>query len=462
MENTVRRQSLTGWGRTSASSCDVLRLSTSSFTTPSELSSIESLLNGSARGVTLRGLGRAYGDPAQNGGGLVLEMADDLRDVSLDADTGCVRAGAGVSLDDLISFLVPKGFFVPVTPGTRFVTVGGAVASDIHGKNHHIDGSFGSHVEKMTMLLADGSVVDVSDRSDPDLFWATIGGMGLTGAILDVTLRLLRIETSWCTVNTRRCENLSSLIQAMSKDDDQYKYSVAWTDLLATGSSMGRSILWRGDHASRDEIDSSVSDPLSYQTKNLGSVPPLIPSPGLVNRWSTAVFNELWFRTAPKSRTGEIKTIPSFFHPLDAVAHWNRLYGPHGFVQYQFVLPFGAEEILHEIVAEISRSRVASPLVVLKRFGSGNKGMLSFPTRGWTLTVDIPARVEGLPRLLAQLDEMVLQAGGRHYLAKDAHMTPESFARGYPRLDEWKAVKNRVDPKGMWTSDLARRLDLVQ
>lgn len=461
MDTTLHRRSLSGWGRTSPVHCEVASV-TAAALAHMQSDSVRTLLGGSRRGVAVRGLGRAYGDAAQNGGGLVLEIADSLQEVQLDRDRGVVRSPAGVSLDDLISFLVPRGYFVPVTPGTRFVTVGGAVASDIHGKNHHIDGSFGSHVEKMTMLLADGSVQEVTPDSDAALFWATIGGMGLTGAILDVTFRLLPIQTSRCTVSTQRCSDLEDLVAAMTEDDERYKYSVAWTDLLATGSSLGRSILWRGDHTPANELDPGLGDPLAYETSNLGSVPPFVPAPGLVNRWTSTVFNELWFRRAPRMRHGEIKSIPAFFHPLDAIGHWNRLYGPGGFIQYQFVIPLGSEATLRSIVSEIAGSRLATPLVVLKKFGPGNKGMLSFPTQGWTLTVDIAARSEGLPRLLGRLDDMVLEAGGRHYLAKDAHMTPETCTRGYPRLEEWKAVKRRVDPDGIWTSDLARRLELMQ
>jgi decaprenylphospho-beta-D-ribofuranose 2-oxidase len=246
----------------------------------------------------------------------------------------------------------------------------------------------------------------------------------------------------------------------MSEHDDDYRYSVAWTDLLATGSALGRGILWRGDHTLRDGLPDSIGDPLAYETRSLGSVPNVIPAPGLVNKLTSSLFNELWFRKAPKSRDGEVKTIPGYFHPLDSVGHWNRLYGPHGFVQYQFLVPFGQEESLCRVVSDIARAGCATPLVVLKRFGEGNRGFLSFPARGWTLTVDIAARFDGLGTLLRNLDEIVLAAGGRHYLAKDSHMGPETLVRGYPRLEEWKSVKNRVDPNGVWSSDLARRLEL--
>lgn len=452
-------QILSGWGH----SCGSLALA-GTFSSPGARDFLQRYLPQAfgGQGIALRGLGRAYGDAAQNGGGLVMQMQDDIGLVRLDEANGIVHTPGGLSLDELLRFLVPKGFFVPVTPGTRFVTVGGAVASDIHGKNHHVDGSFGSHVERLSLLIASGEVVELSPHEDPELFWATIGGMGLTGAILDVSFRVPRIETSRCSVDTRRFNDLDGLLAAMSENDEDFKYSVAWTDLLASGSSLGRSILWRGDHTRRTDLPSSVADPLAYDARTLAFVPPVIPAPGLVNKWTSTTFNELWFRSAPKKRDGEFKTIPAYFHPLDAVGHWNRLYGPLGFIQYQFVVPFGAETALRSIVEDISMAEVATPLVVLKRFGAGNPGMLSFPMEGWTMTVDMPARVLGLAALLRRLDEKVLEAGGRHYLAKDSHMTAQTFAAGYPRLEEWRRVKERVDPLGMWSSDLARRLEIVK
>lgn len=459
MNFELRSETLNGWGNSTPSLSKV-----ASFSSRHVVDALCALReNGSSvRGLTLRGLGRSYGDAAQNGGGAVFRLHDDPSEIQLDEASSVVRAPAGVSIDDLISYLVPRGHFVPVTAGTRFVTLGGAVASDIHGKNHHVDGSFGAHVERFSLLVASGEILEVSPASDPDLFWATVGGMGLTGVILDVSFRTKRIETSKCTVSTRRFANLDLLLEEMSENDDHATYSVAWTDLLATGASLGRSILWRGEHTRRSELTSTSTDPLEYSTRVLGSVPPIVPSPGLVNRWTSRIFNEVWFRSAPVVRDGEIKSIPGYFHPLDVVGNWNRLYGPQGFIQYQFLVPFGAETVLREIVSDISSAGVATPLVVLKRFGAGNPGMLSFPRSGWTLTVDIASRVSGLPELLHRLDHRVLDAGGRHYLAKDAHMSPETFAAGYSRLDEWREVKRRIDPSGFFTSDLARRLEIVK
>jgi decaprenylphospho-beta-D-ribofuranose 2-oxidase len=410
----------------------------------------------------MRGLGRSYGDAAQNAGGVVLTMPGNAHEAVLDADAGTLTAAAGASLHDLLKVIVPRGFFVPVTPGTRFVTVGGAIASDIHGKNHHVEGSFGNHLRRMSLMLADGTIHEISPLQNPTLFWATVGGMGLTGVILDATFTLIPIETSLCTVNTIRCRNIDVLIEEMSHGDDDHRYSVAWADLLATGSRLGRSVLWRGDHTTLAELPSKdAAHALRYEPRHLASVPPVVPSFGFVNRLSSTLFNELWFRKEPRRKEGSHKSIPSYFHPLDAIGSWNRLYGDGGFLQYQFALPFGCEDELRRIVEKIVVSKTASPLVVLKRFGASNPAPLSFPMPGWTLTVDIPTRAEGLGSLLHSLDNIVMAAGGRHYLAKDAHTTPLAIRRGYPRLDEWKQVQQSVDLDRRWQSDLARRLELI-
>lgn len=454
MDTDFTTSRLTGWGRTSPSSARVAQVSQKI---------VAGLLRDPRnRGVLMRGLGRSYGDAAQNAGGTVLTLEGSAEEAVLDRTAATVTAGAGVSLHDLLKVIVPQGFFVPVTPGTRFVTVGGAVASDIHGKNHHVEGSFGNHIRRLTLMLADGTIHEIGPDQNPTLFWATVGGMGLTGVILEATFSLIPIETSLCTVNTIRCRNIDVLIDEMSHGDDDHRYSVAWADLLATGSRLGRSVLWRGDHTKLAELSSKeAANALKYEPKHLATVPPVVPSFGFVNKLSSTLFNELWFRKEPRQKNGGHKSIPAYFHPLDAIGSWNRLYGDGGFLQYQFALPFGREDELRQIVEKIAVSQTASPLVVLKRFGDANPAPLSFPMPGWTLTVDIPTRAEGLGQLLHSLDEVVMQSGGRHYLAKDAHTTPTAIRRGYPRLDEWKQIQRSVDPGQLWQSDLARRLELI-
>jgi decaprenylphospho-beta-D-ribofuranose 2-oxidase len=355
---------------------------------------------------------------------------------------------------------------VPVTPGTRFVTIGGAIASDIHGKNHHRDGSFGNHVVRLRLMLADSTVVDLfpepAPGNDHELFWATVGGMGLTGIIVDATFRLIPIETSRMSVETHRIGHLDEIMDRMAASDADFRYSVAWIDLLATGRHLGRGVLTNGEHATRDQLGgAATSDPLAYDGRQLVAVPPVVPAPGVINRVSVAAFNEVWYRRARKGRHVGIESIPAYFHPLDLVGGWNRVYGRSGFLQYQFVVPFGAESTLRTVIERISAARLPIFLTVLKRFGAGNEAPISFPMDGWTLAIDVATDRRGLAPLLRSLDELVLAAGGRHYLTKDFHMTAADVRRGYPRLAEWRAVRDRVDPAGVWASDLSRRLELT-
>ncbi|MEP7202158.1 MAG: FAD-binding oxidoreductase [Ilumatobacteraceae bacterium] len=448
------RARLSGWGRTNPSVADEVTIVAASLAA--------TIKEAGLRGALARGLGRSYGDAAQNGGGLVLRLASGPGDIVLHPAEARVTVGAGVSIDELLRVIVQHGFFVPVTPGTRFVTIGGAIASDIHGKNHHIDGSIGNHVESITMMLADGSTAVIGPGNNPMLFWATIGGMGLTGVMIDATIRLLPIETSRMRIDTSRVADLDALLATMSSHDDDVRYSVAWIDLVAKGRNLGRSVLSRGDHARLTELDARDSvAPLSYAPHQLIAVPPLVPQKGLLNHATVAAFNEAWFRRAPVRRVGEIQGISAFFHPLDLVGSWNRLYGNRGMVQYQFVVPFGQEDAMRTVVERLSASGAASFLAVLKRFGAANPAPLSFPQAGWTLALDVPGASRGLGDLLHSLDRVVLDAGGRHYFAKDSHMTPEAVRRGYPRLDEWKAIRDEVDPLGVWQSDLGRRLGLI-
>jgi len=447
------RRPLTGWGRTNATVAEVLDVPNHEVAA--------AIKEAGPRGALVRGLGRSYGDAAQNAGGLVLRLAGSAHQAVIDPVQGTVTVPAGVSLDDLLRVLVPRGWFVPVTPGTRFVTVGGAIASDIHGKNHHVEGSFGNHVERLTLLLADGSVVAVGPAEQPELFWATIGGMGLTGAILDATVRLLPIETSLMSVDTTRVADLDTLFATMSEGDDHYRYSVAWLDPLAKGGALGRAVLTCGDHARLEQLDpKAAGTPLAYGPRQLAMVPPVVPPMGVINHTTVAAFNEFWFRKAPQHRAAELQSIASFFHPLDMIGAWNRVYGSRGMLQYQCVVPFGEEEAMRTVIERLSANGAPSFLTVLKRFGAGNPAPLSFPAPGWTLAIDVPI-TRGLGDMLHGLDRVVLDAGGRHYFAKDAHTTAEAIRRGYPRLAEWKAVRDRVDPTGVWQSDLSRRLGLT-
>ncbi len=410
------------------------------------------------RGVLARGLGRSYGDAAQNGGGVVADMTTRNRVLSVDTRTGGVSVESGVSLDALMRLLLPMGLFVPVSPGTRQVTVGGAVAADIHGKNHHVDGSFGDHVSSIDLLCADGTIRRLTPQDD--LFWATVGGMGLTGVVLRVTLRMKPVESAYCVVDTERCANLDDLMARMTAEDHRYTYSVAWVDCLASGASLGRSVLTRGWPATLEQLPPRLRrKPLDFHPQERIVAPARLPN-GMLNHLTVAAFNNVWFYKSPRERRGEIQSIGAFFHPLDGVRQWNRIYGSRGFLQYQFVVPFGAEDALRRCLTMLSDAGQASFLAVLKRFGSANPGHLSFPMPGWTLTLDIPVGSAALGGLLDHLDEEVIAAGGRLYLAKDSRMTAATMRDMYPRLEQWREIKHAADPDGVFMSDLARRLEL--
>ncbi|WP_405618222.1 FAD-binding protein [Streptomyces sp. NBC_00076] len=445
--------SVTGWGRTAPTAARLIRPRTYE-------EAAAAVRDCGARGGIPRGLGRAYGDAAQNAGGTVFDMTGLDRVHVIDASSGIVLCDAGVSLHRLMEVLLPLGWFVPVTPGTRYVTVGGAIGADIHGKNHHVAGSFSRHVLSLELLTADGEVRTVA-RGTP-LFDATTGGMGLTGVILTATVRLQPVETSLMSVDTERARDLDDLMARLTATDHHYRYSVAWIDLLARGAATGRAVLTRGDHAPLEALPKSTRarrQPPPFRTARLPAAPAFLPE-GLLSRTTVGLFNELWYRKAPRARTGELQRISRFFHPLDGVPHWNRIYGRGGFVQYQFVVGHGQEDAVRRIVRRVSGRRCPSFLAVLKRFGDADPGWLSFPVPGWTLALDIPAGLPGLGAFLDELDEEVAAAGGRVYLAKDSRLRPELLGAMYPRLDDFRALRAELDPRAVFTSDLSRRLAL--
>lgn len=446
---------LSGWGRTAWTVADVARVDS-----PADV--VGALARVGARGAIARGMGRAYGAAAQNSGGTVIEYLAGAGDksLSIDEESGVLTASAGVSIESILAESVPRGWFVPVTPGTRQISLGGAVASDVHGKNHHADGSFCDHVESIDVMLSNGESVRLGPSRRPDWYWATVGGMGLTGVITGVTVRMTAIETPLMRVRTMRAPSIDALLGAMSPGaDGDDRYTVAWIDLMAGGRNLGRGVLTSGDHARREELTTREAR-RKYHPGTRLRVPSFFPG-GMLNKHTIRAFNGAWYRRAPRIPGTSLESIPAFFHPLDGVRDWNRLYGPRGFVQYQFIVPLGREDDLRSIVERFSTSGIGSFLAVLKRMGPGNSAPLSFPTEGWTLALDVPSGSDGLAALLRSVDEMVIEAGGRHYLAKDCHLQPWAVRAGYPRLGEWQAIRAEMDPPGFWISDLARRLEIV-
>lgn len=442
----MSRELLYGWGLTAPGNCEVR-------TVHDEAQVIDQL--NKADHVIARGLGRSYGDPAQVSGGIVLNNRG-LCDIGRISEEGIVTVGAGVSIDELLQKSIPLGWFVPVTPGTRQVTIGGAIAADVHGKNHHVDGSFSAHVLSMRLITPTGAHT-LSPTDDSELFWATVGAMGLTGVITEATIKMMPIKTDSVLVDTDRYANLEAVMSAMIDGDDNYRYSVAWVDCMTKGKNMGRAILTRGEHAEPNQVPKVTLD--GPQPPKLSI--PIMPPSGLLNRLSVRLFNEAWFRVAPSHREKEVQSLSTFFHPLDGVNNWNRLYGKRGFLQYQFAVSDAHSQTVVEVIKRLSESGVASFLAVLKRFGAGNQSPLSFPVPGWTLALDLPIGNPRLPGILDELDDMVVEAGGRIYFAKDSRLSPEKAQVMYPRLQEFRALKDRIDPEHKLTNDLARRLRLV-
>lgn len=417
------------------------------------------MLKALSSGVVARGLGRSYNDAAQLSGGSFIDTTIWNHILHFDPATGVLKAEAGTSLDQIMREFAGAGFFVPVTPGTRQVTIGGAIACDVHGKNHHKDGSFTDHVLSIDLATPNG-IITLTRADSPELFNATCGGMGLTGVILNAELRLLPIESSYVKVDTDRTNNIDEVMSLMEDEDHKYRYSVAWVDSLARGSSLGRAVLTRGDHASIDDLDGKhLKAPLEFKPRTIISAPDIFPS-GILNSLTIKAFNEAWYGKSPKKEIGAIHHAASFFHPLDIVGNWNRIYGPKGFVQYQYVVPFGKEDVVKDSLELLARNRAGSFLTVLKRFGRANEGLISFPMEGWTLALDLPVGSAGLPALFDRLDDMVIEAGGRVYLAKDARVSKNRLRLMYPLLDEFRQIVNSVNPSRTLQSDLSRRLGI--
>jgi decaprenylphospho-beta-D-ribofuranose 2-oxidase len=404
-----------------------------------------------ARGLPLsRGLGRSYGDsslpPPSHPIAANTTLADRI--LSFDPATGLVRAEAGLSLRALHAVLLPRGFFTPVSPGTQFVTLGGAVAADVHGKNHHVAGCFGAHVTSLKLLVADGRIVTCSSTIERDLFRATVGGMGLTGHILEVELKMERVPSAWIDQETERAPHIDAFIEALDRAAREWPFTMGWIDCLSSGASMGRGILFRGRWAAEGP---QVMPPAPRR--------PAVPfeMPGIVlSRLSVRAFNEMYYRL-PRPARARVGQEP-FFYPLDAIGHWNRLYGRRGFTQYQCVIPRAAgRAAVHSFFKVLVERGGASFLCVIKDCGAEGDGLLSFPKPGISIALDIPIRRE-TPALVHALNERLIVEGGRIYLAKDTFTRPEHFRRMEPRLAEWESIRRRWDPTLRFRSAQSVRL----
>jgi decaprenylphospho-beta-D-ribofuranose 2-oxidase len=437
---------LSGWGRYSPAECRVV--------TPRERADVLAAL-GTQDSLIARGNGRSYGDSALNPEA-TLAMRHCDRFIAFDAATGLMEAESGTLLSDVLETFVPRGWFPAVTPGTKFVTLGGMIAADVHGKNHHKAGSVAAYVESLDLALADGRILRCSRSENADLFEATLGGMGLTGVILSARVRLLPIETAYIRQETLRARDLDEVMAQFESSCD-WTYTVAWIDCMAKGGALGRALLYRGEHARLGDLpEGKRAAPFALLPKRTRRVPVDFPNFAL-NRWSVAAFNSLYYRRAIAGMA--LVDYDKFFYPLDAILEWNRIYGRSGFVQYQCVLPKAKSRTgLNELLSRIATSGAGSFLSTLKLLGPG-RGMLSFPIEGYTLALDFRADPASLA-LLSELDAIVASHNGRIYLAKDARMHAETVREGYPALDEFEMVRGRTDPGRKFASMQSRRLGL--
>ncbi len=447
MSGTLNKE-ISGWGRYPRAYCELQRPERYAELRPAE-------------GPTIaRGQGRAYGDAAINAAHRVLltERLDRL--LAFDAQSGILRAEAGLTMQQLIDVTLPRGWFPLVTPGTKFVSLGGCVAADVHGKNHHHDGAFSSSVLSMELITAGGEHLRCSREENREAFWATIGGMGLTGIIGEVELQLRPVASAYLRTSHHAAKNLKHAFE-LFEEHDGASYSVAWIDLQASGDAQGRSVVMLGEHAAVDELDSAQQNaPLAIKPRGARRIP--FDMPGfLLNPLTIGAFNNLYYRLEGGKQGDFIVDYEKFFYPLDALSDWNRLYGKRGFIQYQCVVPReGAYEALSSLLDELAQSGHSAFLGVLKKMGAAGDGLLSFPMAGYTLALDLPCSGDALLELLQRFDAIVTAAGGRVYLAKDARLNAETLRQMYPSVDTFVKVKHELDPGGRFSSNLSRRLGL--
>jgi len=414
------------------------------------------------RGVTVRGLGASYSDASLNTGGTVAATTAQRGVGPIHPQRGVVDVDAGTPMQELLAACIPKGWLPPVLPGTANLTVGGAFAADVHGKNHTSRSSFSQHVRSAVVLTPGDGVVTVGPAQDPDAFWATAGGLGLTGVVRRVQLQLTRISSSWLLTRDLAAANLDDVVTLMLAASHAHEHVVAWIDGHTTGAATGRGVLTTADHLSAAALASGrARQLLTYQParrRALASARINLVRPTIVRSANAARFA----RARRADGIERISDLSQTFHPLDAVADWPSLYGRNGLVQYQFSVPDGAEHVLDSVLRALPAVGAPPSLVVLKRFGHASPGHLSFPSPGWTMALDLPAPPDPSDlQVLDRLDEQVVDSGGRVYLVKDCRMRADLVPQMYPELDRWRSIRDRLDPEGLLTSDLDRRLHLT-
>lgn len=401
------------------------------------------------------GFGRSYGDSSINSKGIYLEVPHQKK-IEFETQQLQVTCSADVSIGELERAALSKGLFPLTVPGTEYVSIGGAVASNIHGKSHHKFGTFGQSLIELELLTSNGQILSLRPNgSHSDIFWATVGGMGLTGVITKVKLQLRQIETSYIVVKEKRVKNLRDLLDTLKTFDQEYDYTVAWVDL--SGKFQGRGRVLGGNHAQIGDLEPQMKNkPINISLPRKYRIPKFFPS-WFISSSIVRIFNFLWFYKPLAEKSVDIR---EFLHPLDSVRDWNNIYGKQGMIQFQFQIPFDSEYFLNRVFDNLKSLKIASFLGVLKQFGSNDSSYLGFPSSGWTLAVDLPARRRDAIPILHELITELIELKGKVYLTKDSLMTHEEFKQMYKNYDKWREVKKKIDPINFWKSDQGRRLGL--
>jgi len=408
-----------------------------------------------AEELIIRGNGRCYGDASLNEN--IISCLNFDKFLFFDKINGIIEVQAGVLLDDILKVIIPSGWFLPVTPGTKFISIAGAVASDVHGKNHHVDGAISNHIINIKLMLADGQIISCSKNENKELFWATCGGMGLSGVILSVKFSMKPIKSSYITQTTIKAQSLDEILDLFEENKDA-TYSVAWIDCLKGGKNFGRSLLMLGEHFKNEGDKPNLKEPFKVHADPRLSIP--INFPGFIlNKYSIKLFNTLFYHKAFSKIKESVGHYDGFFYPLDAILSWNKMYGKKGFAQYQFVIPMEGRKGLETILRKIQEKGMGSFLAVLKVFGEQNN-LISFPMKGYTLALDFAINDKLFP-FLDELDKIVLDHGGRIYMTKDSRMNKEIFWKGYPKANEFVNIVKKYNPHGRINSMLSKRLEII-